>query len=116
MKSDEQRLNRKLLDKIKMDREREQRILAMHRQAQILEEEIIRDRKKQKQPLIDYDPLINIKPERRDDRQLIVDDRQIERNNNQQDEHNQLRSQVKSQEDERVLMLENKQRQLLRKV
>ena len=35
MKSDEQRLNRKLLDKIKMDREREQRILAMHRQAQI---------------------------------------------------------------------------------
>ena len=136
MKSDEQRLNRKLLDKIKMDREREQRILAMHRQAQILEEEIKRDRQRQELPSNRYDPHINIKAERNDNRQQIVDAEQIERNNYQQEyqdqregqleeeeqienlenRQNHLRFQVKSKEEERINMLESKQKQLLQKV
>ena len=67
-----------------MDREREQRILAMHRQTKILEEEIKRDRKRQELPSIRYDPHINIKTEQNDNRQQIVDAEQIVRNSNEQ--------------------------------
>ena len=126
MKSEEKMLNRELLYKIKMDREREQRILAMHRQTEILEEEIKKDRQRQELPSIRYDPNINIKAERNNNRQQSVDAEQIERNSNRQinedqrirqtekdkriekleDELNQLGCKVKSQEDERVFMLE----------
>ena len=108
----------------------------MHRQTQILEEEIKRDRQRQELPSIRYDPHINIKAERNDNSQQIVDAEQIERNNYQQDyqdqrvgqieeeeqienlgnRQNHLRFQVKSKEEERINMLESKQKQLLQKV
>ena len=109
MKSEEQMLNRELLDKIKMDREREQRILAMHRQTQILEEDIKRDRQRQELPSIRYDPHINIKAEQIDNRQLIVDDEQIERNRIRQDNEDQRIRQT--EKDKRIEKLEDEQNQ-----